>query len=690
MTAAIATWLQRAQNGRGSDLIFATGILLILALLFLPVPAWVLDIGLAASIAFAVVILMTAIWIDKPLDFSAFPTVLLVATMLRLALNIASTRLILSEGHSGADAAGGVIEGFSQILIGGNFVIGLIVFMILVVVNFIVITKGATRIAEVGARFVLDAVPGKQMAIDADLSAGLIDDNEARARRKELEDESAFYGSMDGASKFVRGDAIAGLVITFINVIGGMIVGVAQNGMGLGSAAEAYTILTVGDGLASQAPALIVSLAAGLVVAKGRNAGSADRAVLSQLSAHPKAVAMTAGLLGALALTPSVPAIPFLALAAGAAFFAWRAETKRQTTADAEDAAATTEPATKEETPEDALRVDDVQMDLGSGLLTLIRNPKAGLGEKVKSLRSRFARDFGFLTPPVRIRDDVYLATDEYRILVQGVEAARGRVKPEMMMVINPAGGEPPVPGETAVEPAYGLPAAWIDPTRAPEAEALGATVVDPASVITTHLARVVKDNLDRLLTYAALQKLIDRLEPEYHKLLGDITPGQLPPVAVQRVLQGLLAERVSIRNLPAILEAVAEAAGFTRNVATIVEHVRTRLGPQIVADLADPDGSVRLVRLSAEWEQKFAESIQIRGEDRMFAMPPSQVQDFIAKAGDVLSDNVDGARWPNLLCSGEVRPYVRALLERAAPAVAVIAHAELPATANLKHVAVI
>ncbi len=687
VAASVSTFFRRAPGERGADLAFATGLLLILALLFLPVPAWALDLGLAASIAFAVVILMTAIWIDRPLDFSAFPTVLLVATMLRLALNIASTRLILSEGHSGADAAGAVIEGFSQILIGGNFVIGLIVFMILVVVNFIVITKGATRIAEVGARFALDAVPGKQMAIDADLSAGLIDDAEARARRKELEDESSFYGSMDGASKFVRGDAIAGLVIVFINVVGGMIVGVAQNGLGVGQAAEAYTILTVGDGLASQAPALIVSLAAGLVVAKGRNAGSADQAVMRQLGAHPKAVAMTAALLGALALTPGVPIAPFIALAGGAAYLAWRAEASRRQAADTKDAAAKTEPAAKEETPEEALRVEDVQMDLGAGLLTLIRNPKAGLAEKVKSLRSRFARDFGFLTPPVRIRDDVYLATDEYRILVQGVEAARGRVKPEQVMVINPGGGPPPVEGESAVEPAYGLAAVWIDPTRAPEAEALGATVVDPASVITTHLARVVKDHLDRLLTYAALQKLIDRLEPEYHKLLTDIMPSQLPPVALQRVLQGLLAERVSIRNLPAILEAIAEAAGFTRNVASIVEHVRARLGAQIIADIAGPDGAVRLVRLTPDWEQKFAESIQHRGEDKLFAMPPSQVQDFITTAGEILSQNVEGPHWPAILCSGEARPFVRALLERAAPAVAVISHQELPPTANLRHV---
>lgn len=688
-TASFADQFAKLRRGRNTDILFAIGLIGVLALLFLPVPAWVLDLGLAASLALAVVILMTAIWIDKPLDFSAFPMVLLIATTLRLALNIASTRLILSQGHEGEDAAGAVIEGFAQIIIGGNFVIGLIVFAILVVVNFIVITKGSTRIAEVGARFALDAVPGKQMAIDADLSAGLIDDQEARRRRQELEDESAFYGSMDGASKFVRGDAVAGLVITFINVIGGMVVGVAQNGMGLGAAGEAYTILTVGDGLASQAPALIVSLAAGLVVAKGRNAGSADVAVVGQLSKHPKAVMMTSGLLVVLGVTPGVPALPFMALGGGIAFFAWRAHQARMAAAEAQEAeeAATTEPTSKEETAEEALRVDALQMDLGSGLVPLIRNPKAGLAEKVKSLRTRFAREFGFLTPPVRIRDDVYLAPEEYRILIHGVETARGRVRPEQVMVINPGGGPPPVEGESATEPAYGLPAVWIDPARGPEAEALGATVVDASSVITTHLARVVKDQLNRLLTYAALQKLVERLDPEYAKLLSDISPAQLPPVAVQRILQNLLSERVSIRNLPGILEAIAEAVSFTRNIAAITEHVRTRLGDQIIQDLVGAEGELRLVRLTPEWEQVFAESIQVHGEDKFFAMPPTQVQEFVTTAGEVLSGAVEGPHWPAVLCSTEARPFVRALLERAAPAVAVISHAELPATANLKHV---
>ncbi len=687
--AAFSRSFQSLRAGKATDIVFAIGVLGVLALLFLPAPAWVLDLGLAASLALSVVILMTAIWIDRPLDFSAFPTVLLIATTFRLALNIASTRLILSEGHSGADAAGAVIEGFAQIIIGGNFVIGLIVFLILVAVNFIVITKGSTRIAEVGARFALDAVPGKQMAIDADLSAGLIDDAEARRRRQELEDESAFYGSMDGASKFVRGDAVAGLIIVFINVVGGMIVGVAQNGMALSAAGEAYTVLTVGDGLASQAPALIVSLAAGLVVAKGRNTGSADVAVVGQLSRHPKAVMMTSGLLITLAVTPGVPALPFLLLGGGIGLFAWRAAQARAEAAHvkAQDEAAKTEPVSKDETPEEALRVEDLQMDLGSGLVPLIRNPKAGLADKVKSLRTRFAREFGFLTPPVRIRDDVYLAGDEYRILIHGVEAARGRVRADQVMVINPGGGAPPVEGEPAQEPAYGLPAVWIDPARGPEAEALGATVVDASSVITTHLARIVKENLHRLLTYAALQKLIERLDPEYTKLLGDITPAQLPPVAVQRVLQNLLSEGVSVRNLPAILEAIAEAVGFTRNVAAITEHVRTRLGAQILQDLAPGGEPVRVLRLSPQWEQAFAEAVQVRGEDKLFAMAPSLVQDFVAKAGEAITAVVQGPSWPALLCSGEARPFVRALLERAAPAVAVIAHAELPPAANLAHV---
>ena len=667
------------------DVLFALGVIGILLVLFAPLPPWVLDIGLTFSLAFSVLILMVALWIDKPLNFSSFPTILLIATILRLALNIASTRLILSEGHTGADAAGGVIYGFSHLMIGGNFVIGLIVFAILVVINFIVITKGATRIAEVGARFTLDAIPGKQMAIDADLAAGLIDDNEARKRRHELEDESAFFGSMDGASKFVRGDAIAGMVITFINIIGGIIVGVAQMGLPIGEAAASYTTLTIGDGLASQIPALVVSLAAGLLVSKGRNFGSMNRAVVGQLGEYPKAMLMVGGLMMMLGFAPGLPLVPFLTLGAGIAGVAIygpkRAAAKLKAAAGEEKP----EPV-KEERVEDNLRIDDLQLEVGSRLLAQISDPGKSLADKVKSLRRRFATEYGFLLPPVRIKDNLYISPEAYKISVHDIEIATGHVRLNCVMAIDPAGGEVDMPGEETVDPSFGMPARWIDASMADQAEEKGLTVIGPDSVLITHLSETIKDNLASLLTYAALQRLIDTLDPEYRKLVNDIIPSQITFVTLERVLQALLMEKVSIRNLPQILEAVTEATAWTRNVTVITEHVRTRLGKQISNAVTGPDGYVPVIALSAAWEKVFLESIQTdQSGERNFAMAPSAVQEFITTARAVLAKNKDNEAVPVILCSGEARPFVRSLLERAAPNTPIISHNELHATVPIK-----
>ncbi|MEM6850595.1 MAG: flagellar biosynthesis protein FlhA [Pseudomonadota bacterium] len=672
------------------DTLFALSIIAILTVLFLPMPAWALDLGLSVSLAFAVLILMVALWIEKPLDFSSFPTILLVATVLRLALNIASTRLILSNGHTGSDAAGGVIYGFSQFMIGGNFVIGLIIFAILVVINFVVITKGATRIAEVGARFTLDAIPGKQMAIDADLSAGLIDDATARTRRQELEDESAFFGSMDGASKFVRGDAMAGVLITFINIIGGMIIGAAQMGLPIGQAAATYTILTVGDGLASQIPALVVSLAAGLLVAKGRNKGRTEESVISQLGGYPKALMMVAALMGALALAPGLPVAPFLLLGAGMGFVAWygpQMERAKQKRAFAEKADQEGVADHQEEKAEDALKIEDLQIEIGAALLSLIGGHAAGRGlaQKVKSLRTRFAAEYGFLLPPVRIKDNVYVAGEDYRIIVQDIEAAAGQVRPNCLMVIDPDGGEVNIAGEEAVEPAFGLPARWIDRAQADEAEGKGYTIIDPESVIITHLAEVIKDSLDQLLTYAVLQRILDNLDIEYHKLLSDLVPGQISMILLQRILQSLLAERVSIRNLPLILEAVSEAAGRTRNLTLMTEHVRMRLGKQICQSLVAEDGFLYVIALSTQWEHQFVESIELRADDRHFAMAPSKVQEFITAARAKIRRATSTELQPALLCSSETRPFVRTLLERVSPGTPIVSHSELHVGVNLK-----
>ncbi|CAO3435747.1 flagellar biosynthesis protein FlhA [Azospirillum argentinense] len=670
------------------DVLFALAIVLVLAVLFLPVPTWFLDLGLALSLAVSVLILMVSLWISRPLDFSSFPTVLLVVTVLRLALNIASTRLILSHGHTGPSAAGHVIEGFSQFIMGGNFVIGVVIFAILIVINFVVITKGATRIAEVGARFTLDAIPGKQMAIDADLSAGMIDDVEARRRRKELEDESTFFGAMDGASKFVRGDAVAGLVITAINVLGGMAIGMAQQGMSFESAASVYTILTVGDGLATQIPALVVSLAAGLLVTKGGNVGSADQAVLAQLGGYPKALMVAGGLLCTLGVTPGLPAAPFVLLGGGfgaAGWYAMRGKMRRAALARLEESRkAPTAPA--EEAVEDMLKVDEVKVEVGNHLVPLILNKNGPLTGKVKTLRKRFAKEFGFILPSVRIKDSSFLPPKGYVVSVMGVEVASGEVRPKQLLAIDPSGGAAPdLPGEATREPTFNLQARWIDPARHEEAIAKGYTVVDPESVITTHLTEVIKDHLSTLLTFAAMQKLLDGLGREYQKLIADMVPSRITLVVVQRVLQALLAERVSIRNLPAIVEAIAEAVNWTRNITLVTEHVRARLGQQICQSLTAPDGFVPVIVLTPRWEQALQQSVIAEGEDRRFAMPPTQVQEFLTVLRITIQKHATPQVWPALLVGAEVRPFVRSLLERVSPMTPVISHAELHRKVSVK-----
>ncbi len=673
------------------DIWFAIGIIFILTILFLPVPAWALDMGLAISLALSVLILMVGLWINRPLDFSSFPTILLVSTMLRLALNIASTRLILSNGHEGPSAAGHVIAGFSQFVIGGNFVIGMIVFAILITVNFLVITKGATRVAEVAARFTLDAIPGKQMAIDADLSAGLIDDKQAQARRRELEEESSFFGSMDGASKFVRGDAIAGLIITFINLVGGMLIGVAQQGMPFSEAAHVYTILSVGDGLVTQIPALIVSLSAGLLVTKGGNKGSTDQAILRQLGGYPKAMLVASILMAVFALAPGLPAIPFLLLSVLFGTVAWwlpkhfaRIEFDRQR---AELAAA--QPTVTDETPiEELLRIEDIQLEVGSQLVPLIVGENTGLTAKVGLLRRRFAKQYGFFLPKIRVKDSGFLPPKGYEISVQGVVVGRGEIWPKYLLAIDPTGKAQPIEGHETREPTFGLPARWITRSSVERAETRGYTVVDEESVVITHLTEVIKDNLHSLLTYAALRKLMDGLSGDYQKLAADLVPGQITMAALQNVLQSLLAEHVSIRNLPLILEAVAEASPHSRNVNLIVEHVRGRLAQQICQGLLGPDGFISVITLQWNWEQAFHEHIEQQGEDRVFTMPPTMVHDFVMAARPIIQEQIARGHPFAILVSQDIRPFVRTLLERVSSSTPVISHAELHRKTPVKAVA--
>ncbi|MGJ5181794.1 flagellar biosynthesis protein FlhA [Bradyrhizobium oligotrophicum] len=676
------------------DIALALGILTILVVLILPLPSLVLDLFLAISITLSILILMTALFIQTPLEFSSFPTILLISTMLRLSLNLASTRLILSRGHEGTDAAGHVIEAFGNFVMSGNFVIGIIVFAILVTVNFVVITKGSGRIAEVAARFHLDSMPGKQMAIDADLSAGLIDEKVAKIRRKELEDESGFFGAMDGASKFVRGDAIAGLLVVFINIIGGIIIGVAQQGLGFAEAARSYTTLTVGDGLVTQVPALIVSTAAGLLVSKAGVTGAADKALIKQFSGYPQALGMSAAVMLVLALLPGIPTLPFLALGGGAAALAFKAR-RQKDIAKAEEEAAAAAPAAAasaaaaEEPISNALKIDDLKIELGYALLPLVNAPDGTdrLTDQIKALRRSLAIEMGFVMPSVRILDNVQLEANTYIIKIKEVDAGSGKIWPNQFMVMDPGGNQVAVPGIHTTEPTFGLPATWVDAGLKEEATLKGYTVVDAATVLSTHLTELLKANMSDLLSYGEVQKLLKELPKEQSELVKDIVPTQVTISGIQRVLQLLLSERISIRDLSTILEGVADALAFSRNPATIVEHVRARLARQICAQNTSPMGYLPLIALSPKWEQAFAESLIGQGEDRSLAMQPSRLSEFMTATRDAFERAAREGESPVLVTSAAIRPFVRSLVERFRAQTTVLSQAEIHPRARLKTV---
>jgi flagellar biosynthesis protein FlhA len=677
---------------RRGDIALALGVLTILVVLILPLPSLVLDLFLAISITLSILILMTSLFIQAPLEFSSFPTILLISTMLRLSLNLASTRLILSRGHEGTDAAGHVIEAFGNFVMGGNFVIGIIVFAILVTVNFVVITKGSGRIAEVAARFHLDAMPGKQMAIDADLSAGLIDEKVARERRKALEDESGFFGAMDGASKFVRGDAVAGLLVVFINIIGGIIIGVAQQGLSFGEAAHTYTLLTVGDGLVTQVPALIVSTAAGLLVSKAGVSGAADKALIRQLSGYPQALGMASAVMFVLALLPGIPAIPFLALSGGAAGLAWTARKHKhqKAVADAKAAASPAPTATAAEEPiANALKIDDLKIELGYALLPLVNGPDGTdrLTEQIKALRKSLAIEMGFVMPSVRILDNVQLEANTYVIKIKEVDAGTGKIWPNQFMVMDPVGNQVGVPGIHTTEPTFGLPATWVDASLKEEASLKGYTVVDAATVLSTHLTELLKSNMSDLLSYGEVQKLLKELPKEQGELIKDIVPSQISVSGIQRVLQLLLGERISIRDLSTILEGIADALAFSRNPATMVEHVRARLARQICAQNTSHNGYLPLIALSAKWEQAFAESLVGNGDDRSLAMQPSKLSEFMTAVRDAFERAAREGESPVLVTSAAIRPFVRSLVERFRSQTTVLSQAEIHPRARLKTV---
>ncbi|MCD8570228.1 MAG: flagellar biosynthesis protein FlhA [Alphaproteobacteria bacterium] len=685
-----------ASNFLRSDVLFALGIMVIILFMLIPMPTSLIDVGLSISITFSVLILMTVLFIQQPLEFSTFPTVLLVSTSLRLGLNVASTRLILQDGHEGTHAAGHVIEAFGTFIIEDNYIIGAIVFAILVIVNFVVITKGSGRIAEVAARFALDAMPGKQMAIDADLSAGLIDEETAKSRRAKLEQESTFFGSMDGAAKFVRGDAVAGLLITFINVIGGIIIGTATQGLTLSEAASSYTILTIGDGLVSQIPALIVSVAAGLLVSKAGVEGSAEAALFTQLSAYPRAMGISAGLMLSLGLVPGIPFLPFATLASIMGVMTWFSlKNARARTQEEEAKVMAGIPGAKPGTPgapvaeepiSKALAIDTIRLELGYGLLPLVQGDGTNkLTDQIKGLRRQLAEDMGYVLPAVRIQDNLQLPAQVYIVRIKEIEAGQGEVRPGMLMCMDPSGAAITLPGEATVEPTFGLPAMWIDPKYREEAHFKGYTVVDAPTVITTHITEIIKDNMPDLLSYAETQKLLNELPTDYQKLVADVIPTQISVGGLQRVLQNLLSERVSVRDLPTILEGIAEATGYTKNVAFITEHVRSRLSRQLCDTNTGPSGVLALVTLSPEWEQAFGDALIGAGEEKQLAMPPSQLQEFIQAVRETYDEMSGMGEMPVLLTSPAIRPYVRSVVERFRPQTVVLSQNEIHPKAKIK-----
>ena len=681
--------------GQRSDLLLAIAVMGIIVLLIVPLPAMALDLMLAVSITLSVLILLTSLFIEAPLEFSAFPTVLLIATMLRLALNVATTRLILSKGHTGPAAAGHVIEAFGNFVMSGNFVIGIVVFAILLIVNFIVITKGSGRIAEVAARFTLDAMPGKQMAIDAELAAGHIDEKTARARRKNLEDESSFFGAMDGASKFVRGDAIAGLLITFINVIGGIIIGVAQEGISFSAAAKTYTLLTVGDGVVSQIPALIVSTAAGLLVSKAGVSGAADKALVKQLATMPKALGLSAAVIGLMSLLPGIPLLPFMGIGIGLGIIARKLKPSSVHVEGEQTAAATgngiqaSEAESEEQELSEAKRLDELRIEIGYGLMSLINGGKGDdrLTEQIKALRRNLAAEIGFVMPSVRILDNVMLPGNSYSIRLKEIEAGTGQVYPGQFMAMDPSGAQVKLPGIHMLEPTFGLPATWIESSLKEDAQLHGYTVVDASTVVTTHLTEIIKANIAELLGYAEVQKLIRDLPKEHTDLVKDLVPSQIQMTTIQRVLQGLLTERVSIRDLGTIIEGIADAVGMTKSARDIIEIVRQRLSRQLCAQHTNSQGQLPIISLSPQWETIFAETIVGHGDDRHLAMQPSKLSEFAVLVRERFDDAARQGEIPALVTSAHARPFVRAIIERFRRETPVLSQAEIHLRTRLKTV---
>ena len=676
--------------------LLALALMTVIVMMILPVPSWMLDAGLAVSFALAILIFTVTLFIERPLDFSAFPTVLLASLMLRLSLNVSSTKLIIGEGHTGTRAAGGVIEGFAMFVMGGSVLLGVVIFCVLLIVNFIVITKGAGRMAEVGARFALDAMPGKQLAIDSDMAAGAIDHAEARARREREQAETTFFGSLDGASKFVKGDAIAGLLITLLNIVMGVVIGTVVHGMPAAAAFETYAILTVGDGLVSQIPAVIISIAAALLLARGGAAGSADLTLFAQLGRYPAALATVGGLMAIFAVVPGLPFLPFIS---GAGVLLWTAHRiharQRAAAATPPPPGGDTGPAAPAERPlGDRLDLDEINVQFAPDLVAMVLDPAAGLDVRIGNMRNHVAETYGIVLPEVRLTDSALLPAGGYAICIQGVEMARDRLHPEAVLaLLGDAAEAALVPaGRDVAEPVYGAPARWL-PAETREAAVLaGVTVVTPAEVLATHLLEVIRSNLARLMSLRGLRRLIDALcatsDPDRaganRRMIDDLMPDKVPPELLLSVLRLLLDERVSVRNLPLILEALAELRGLPPDPEAACEHVRRRLGFQLVAGLKRADGSLPLIQLAPEWEQTFA-AYQIEDERGRpeIALPPAEFNRLATAVAERLEAATDGGRQPAVVTSAPRRRYLRTVLQAKGLEAAVLSYDEIGMSAR-------
>ena len=667
-------------------------IIMILSMMVLPLPPVMLDLFFTFNIALAVMVLLVSMYTKKPLDFSIFPTVLLVTTLLRLSLNVASTRVILLEGHTGGDAAGKVIEAFGHFLVGGNYAVGLVVFIILVLINFVVITKGAGRIAEVSARFTLDAMPGKQMAIDADLNAGLIGEDVARKRRTEIAQEADFFGSMDGASKFVRGDAVAGILILFINVIGGLIVGMLQHDMELARAAQNYTLLTIGDGLVAQIPALIISTAAGLVVSRVATDEDIGQQFVGQVFSNPQVLMLTAGILGILGLIPGMPHFAFLLFAGAVGALAyWMVQKKARPAEDKPAAPAAAAPAEAQEASwADVAPVDVLGLEVGYRLIPLVDKGQDGeLLKRIRGLRRKFAQEVGFLSAPVHIRDNLELKPNGYRIALKGVEVGAGEAWPGMFLAINPGRVAGTLPGAQTKDPAFGLPAVWVEAGLRDQAHALGYTVVDASTVVATHLNQVILSHAAELLGRQEAQALLDHIAKDAPKAIEELVPKQLPLAVVQRVLQNLLEEGVTLRDMRSIIETVAEHAPRTQDPVELTAQVRVALGRSIVQQLYPGNADLSVIALDPSLERVLLQAVQTVGPDGS-GIEPGLADTLLRQTAAAAQRQEEVGLPAVLLVPGQLRWLLSRFLRRAVPQLKVIANAEVPDSRTIKVTAII